>query len=367
MSKHSPLPFITILLIMLLAACIPSAPTPQASHTPLPLAIQADTQSPTMLPSLDWISVYFTNPDSPTAGTFRGGPDNALAQAIKRARMRVDVAIYHLNLWSIRDALLDAHQRGVTVRVVTESDNMDEVEVQQLIDGGIPVLGDRRESLMHNKFVVIDGAEVWTGSMNFTTTGTYHNDNALIRIDSTRLAENYTSEFEEMFIEDHFGDDVVLNTPHPSLNINGVQVETYFSPDDGVANRIDELIASAQDSIRFMAYSFTSDPISKAILGRVNQGVTVSGVFEENQYYSNIGTEFDRLFNAGLDVRLDGNRYNMHHKTIILDDEVVITGSYNFSRNAEEHNDENVLIIHSPQVAAQFFMEFERVYNKGKH
>ena len=92
----------------------------------------------------------------------------------------------------------------------------------------------------------------------------------------------------------------------------------------------------------------------------------MEGVFEESQYYSNTGTEFANLQDAGLDVYLDGNPRNMHHKLFILDEEIVITGSYNFSRSAEEKNDENVLIIHNADVAAQFMAEFDRVITAAR-
>ena len=65
-------------------------------------------------------------------------------------------------------------------------------------------------------------------------------------------------------------------------------------------------------------------------------------------------------------MRLDGNPLNMHHKVIIIDESVVIFGSYNFSRSAEERNDENTLIIHNPELAAQFLAEFERVQAKAQ-
>jgi phosphatidylserine/phosphatidylglycerophosphate/cardiolipin synthase-like enzyme len=342
------------LLVLVLAACI----TPTETQPP-PTTTRDET------PSSEWFTLYFSNPDSPTAGSFRGGPDEALAQAIREARLSVDAAIYHLNLWSIRDALIAAHQSGVKVRVVMESDNMDEVEVQDLVAAGIEVIGDRRESLMHNKFVVIDGSQVWTGSLNFTINGAYYNDNNLVCIRSSRLAQNYTSEFEEMFLRDFFGDNVLDNTPYPSLTIDSSQVETYFSPDDDTAEHIVELVRSAQKEIRFLAYSFTSDEIAEAILERAAAGVQVSGVFEEGQYYSNTGTELDRLADAGLDVRLDGNPRNMHHKVILIDNQIVILGSYNFSRNAEEFNDENTLIIHNGEMAAQVLTEFERVWAKA--
>ena len=348
-----------LLLVFSITACTPSPPAPlppQPSITPTGEAA----------PAGDWYTIYFTDPESPTAGSFRGGPDDALAEAIRAARFSVDVAVYHLNLWSIRDALIAAHNAGVTVRVVAESDNMDEVEIQDLQHAGIEVLGDRRGSLMHNKFVIIDGLEAWIGSMNFTINGAYKNDNNLIRIRSSRLAENYTSEFEEMFGRDMFGNHVIDNTPHPSLTVEGTQIETYFSPDDGTAAHIIAAIRGAEESIYFMAYSFTSDYIAEAMLEQAYDGVTVAGVFEESQYFSNRGTEFDRLLNGGLDIRIDGNPRNMHHKVIIIDGKIVIIGSYNFSASAEERNDENTLIIHNADIAAQYLGEFERVFSAAQ-
>ncbi len=348
----------TLLPIVILSACLPAAPT---THAPLP------TITPTgeHLSTTDWITPYFTDPDSPAAGSYLGGPDEALAAAIDEARFSVDAAIYHLNLWSIRDALIAAHQRGVTVRVVAESDNLDEMEIQALIEAGIPVVSDRRESLMHNKFVVIDGHEVWTGSMNFTVQGAYKNDNNLLEVRSSRLAENYTAEFEEMFSGDFFGDSIVENTPHPSLDIQGTRVDTTFSPDDGTAAKIIALIQDAEESIYFLAFSFTSDDIAAALIEKAEQGLAVAGVFETGQYHANRGTEFDNLRAAGLDVRLDGNPRNMHHKLFIIDEQIIVTGSYNFSRSAEERNDENTLIIYHADLAAQYLSEFQRVFAKA--
>ncbi len=342
--------------ILFLAACTVETITP-LPPVPTPTEIGKSAAQ---------IEVYFSAPDDPNAGSYRGGPDDALAEAIRNAEFSVDAAIYHLNLWSIRDALIAAHNAGVQVRVVAESDNLDEIEIQELQEVGIEVLGDRRESLMHNKFVVIDGLDVWTGSMNFTVNGAYRNDNNLVHIRSTKLAENFTTEFNEMFVQDMFGNDVINRTPNPSLMLDGTQIETYFSPDDGTADQIINAIQNAEVSIHFMAFSFTSDGIAQALIETANNGVLVTGVFEESQYYSNTGTEYDNLLDAGLNVRLDGNDRNMHHKVFIIDGEIVITGSYNFSRSAEERNDENTLIIYSPELASRYVAEFERVFEKAR-
>jgi phosphatidylserine/phosphatidylglycerophosphate/cardiolipin synthase-like enzyme len=130
-----------------------------------------------------------------TANTYEGGPDQYLAEAINGARLSVDVAAYSLNLWSIRDALVHAFQRGVKVRMVMESDNMDGREVQDLKDAGIQIIGDQREGLMHNKFMIIDRSEVWIGSLNYTVSSAYRDNNNLIRIKSVQAAEDYTNKF----------------------------------------------------------------------------------------------------------------------------------------------------------------------------
>jgi phosphatidylserine/phosphatidylglycerophosphate/cardiolipin synthase-like enzyme len=309
-----------------------------------------------------WFELYFTDPTNPLSLQETGGIDVPLADAIDSARISVDVAIYSLSLNSIRDALLRAHDRGVTVRMVMESDNLDRSDPQRLKDAGIPILGDRREGLMHDKFVVIDRSEVWTGSMNFTDSGAYADNNNMIRIRSVKMAENYTKEFEEMFVDDKFGDNIVPETPNPRVTIDGTPIDVYFSPDDGVQASFVELVENAQESIYFMAFSFTSDEIGNAIRARAEDGVVVKGVMEDEQVNSNAGTEFDAFQQANLEVLRDGNDGQMHHKVIILDESIVIFGSYNFSNSAETRNDENLLVIYNADIAAQFVAEFERVF-----
>ncbi len=354
--------FIVILMAFatLLTSCIPSAPDLPA---PVPLTPTLFTPAPGA--SLSWLEIYFTNPAAPHAADYEGGPDEKLAAAIDQARLSVDMAVYSLNLWSIRDALIHAQKRGVVVRMVMESDNMDNLEVQQILDAGIPIIGDQREGLMHNKFVVIDRSEVWTGSMNYTTSGAYQDNNNLINIRSAQMAEDYTAEFNEMFEQNLFGPDGGSETPHPSLTIGGTPVEIYFSPDDGVASHILTLLKGAQKSIYFLAYSFTENDLGDAIRQRAEDGVTVAGVMDDDQINSNLGTEYDAFQQAGLDVRRDGNAGLMHHKVIIIDRSIVITGSYNFSASAEASNDENVVVIQNTDVAAQYLGEFQRIYDQA--
>jgi len=312
-----------------------------------------------------WFEVYFTDPSSPLASQRTGGIDSALVAAIDSAKLSVDVAVYSLSLNSVRNALINAHQRGARVRVVMESDNLERSDPQKIKEAGIPILGDRRQGLMHNKFVVIDNAEVWLGSLNFTDSGAYDDNNNLMRIRSVKMAENYAKEFDEMFLDDKFGPDIVAETPNPLVNIDGTEIQVYFSPDDGAQAYLLNALNAAEESIFFMAFSFTSDEVGAAVLQKAEEGLSVRGVMEEEQVNSNIGTEYDAFKQAGLNIRIDGNDGQMHHKVMVIDERVVVFGSYNFTNSAETRNDENMVILDNADIAAYFVQEFNKVYAEG--
>ena len=307
------------------------------------------------------LEVFFTDPGDPNAARHRGGPDSALAAAMDSARQSIDVAVYHLNLWSIRDALISAHRRGVQVRVVTESDNILGPEIDEIERAGIPVIGDRRETLMHDKFVILDRQEVWTGSMNLTVGSVYDDNNNLIRLWSAPVALEFGRQFDEMFVEDRFGPLSIGDAATGRLPVGATSVEVLFAPEDRVAGRLSELIRGASSSIEFLAYAFTADGLADAMIERAEAGVQLRGVFETDMADA-LGSEYPRFRQAGVDVRKDGNWGLMHHKVLVIDGSTVVTGSYNFTRSAEEGNDETVIILTEPDVAREFQKEFERTY-----
>jgi phosphatidylserine/phosphatidylglycerophosphate/cardiolipin synthase-like enzyme len=340
-----------VLFIFLMVGCTPEVP---GWLEPLPSATTSGYTSPDQI-----ISIYFT---APANDEFRGGPDQFLVEALDQARIGIDAALYDLNLWSVRNALIRAHERGVTVRMVMEADSHDRGEVQELIEAGIPIVFDQTDSLMHNKFFVIDGNEVWTGSMNMTLNGAYRHLNNLIQVRSTRLSENFSIEFEEMFLDGFFGEISLANTTYPDLTIDGIRIETYFSPDDSPAARIMQLILEAEESIDFLYYSFTSDGIADALLFQATQGVRVRGVIDAYQEKAGLGGEYQRMRDFDLEVYLDVHPEKLHHKVIIIDNNIVITGSYNMTRSAEIRNDENILIIHNETIAGKYLGEFDWIY-----
>jgi phosphatidylserine/phosphatidylglycerophosphate/cardiolipin synthase-like enzyme len=149
------------------------------------------------------------------------------------------------------------------------------------------------------------------------------------------------------------------------INIDHVMVETYFSPDDATIERIFSLILEAEKSVDFLYYSFTSDVIADTLILLSEQGIVVRGVLDSYQERTSMGSEFEKMHDHGLDVRLDGHPEKMHHKVIIIDQKIVITGSYNLTYSAENINDENTLIIHNEEMAKAFLQEFEWIYQEG--
>jgi len=320
-------------------------------------------------PSGAWIQVAFTHPDFADAAPHEGGVDALVVADIAAAQKSVDVASFEFDLSSVTRALIEAHQRGVRVRLVLDDGNLGDEGMaratEEMEAAGIPIAYDQREAFMHDKFVVVDGRILWVGSWNLTDNDTYRNNNNLLRIELPQLAENYTREFEEMFVDRSFGPNSAADTPFPLLQVSdGSSVENHFAPEEDVRSAIVTRLRSAREEILFMAFSFTDDEIARVLLEMAREGVTVRGVFEKRQE-----SEYSRysiLRQAGLDVRLDGNPRTMHHKVFVIDGQVVVTGSYNFTRNAAEDNDENVLIVDDSGLAGAYQQEFDRVYQAAE-
>lgn len=293
-------------------------------------------------------------------------PDKIFFKLINEARSSVDLAIFDIEDHSAAEALIAAKNRGVRVRIVTDSDNIREPGNPRAHRGiltamrkaGIPIKHDQRNAFMHNKFAIIDGQTVITGSLNLTPYSLYRDNNNSLRIHSKQLAANYQAEFDRLFSKELFGPNP-HEIPYPVVNVDGATIQTYFSPRGGTKQAILETLSKARKQIRLMAFSVTDDDIQQLLVRKQREGVQVEGIFDGcmiSQY-----SIYQDLLTKNIPVMIDGNQALLHSKVFIIDGQVTITGSYNFSKNAEERNNENTLIIRSPKVAAHYNEEFERL------
>ena len=186
------------------------------------------------------------------------------------------MADYDFDLENVANALAKAAGRGVRVRMVTDTDTLTKRRPARSQKAfGIPSNGQakipivdrsrrQRPAIMHDKFVVVDGAAVWTGSWNFTDGDTYHLNNNAIKIVSRELAQNYTAEFEKMFVQRKFGPNKPAGAAPERWTIHGVPDRELLRR-RGWRRRPRSSTSSTQakQSIHFLAFSFTNDAIGR--------------------------------------------------------------------------------------------------------
>jgi phosphatidylserine/phosphatidylglycerophosphate/cardiolipin synthase-like enzyme len=218
---------------------------------------------------------------------------------------------------------------------------------------------------MHHKFAVVDGAFVWTGSYNLTPNGARK---------TTTTPSRYTPRSWRRYSRRIHGDAPRRRFRQQegvwrlrrvrqkiSRKIGNTDINAYFSPDDNIERIILKRLAKAERSVRFMAFSFTSDPLGEEMVRLHKKGVDVRGVMEKTGTNGK-DSEYVKMTIEGIPVKIISGIGRMHHKVMIIDDSVVITGSFNFSRGANARNDENILIIRNEEIARAYSSEFTRLY-----
>jgi phosphatidylserine/phosphatidylglycerophosphate/cardiolipin synthase-like enzyme len=311
--------------------------------------------------------VYFTAPTgSRDPRTYTNGIDSNLALRLATVTRTLDIAAFELNSPVLTQAILDARRRGVTVRIITDDEHGTEDEdttLGQLTNAGVRVIDDQRSALMHNKFMILDGVEVWAGSWNYTINDTYRNNNSAVVLRDATIAALYQAEFNEMFEQRRHGP----RSPSQAiqtLTVDGTRVTVYFAPEDAVVPAIIAALQRARRSIRFMAFSFTIDEIANVMAEKKAAGLTVQGIFESTGSEQE-ASELPLMFCNGIDVRQDGTSFFLHHKVMIIDNNTVIVGSFNFSANATNSNDENMLIIQDSDLGRLYRDEFNRRWSEA--
>lgn len=286
------------------------------------------------------------------------GIDTTVITFINGALSKLDVAIFQMGHTGIRDALINAKNRGVAVRVVTEASNWG-ADMNSLVAAGIPVVkdtdGGAGSGLMHNKFAIRDGNAVLTGSYNWTLTQATNDKNSLIILtNASALASIFTTEFNKMFVNKAFGTQKTETTTK-SAYVDGYLVEAHFSPKGNVTAKITTQIYNCNSTFIFNMFTFTDSGIATALKHKKAQGKNVKGSFDRWQADSSFSQD-ESLAAGGVLVRRDTYTGLLHDKTAAIDrgttsDPVGIIGSFNWTVSANDTNDENLLIIHNPTVA----------------
>ncbi len=312
------------------------------------------------------IKIYFTDPPY-SSGNIEKELKNFIDSA---SNTEIYAAFYRIDLTTITYALNSALNRSCTVYVICD-DPQDKDSLYWQLNVSSKTLGNK-SGLMHNKFCVLRDSAVWTGSWNPTDNDTTKNNNNAMVIYSSGLAKIYETEFLEMW-QGRFGSDKTKTENNgKEIDLEGIKIKVYFSPyslPQETNQALKTILEGTEKSVYFALYSFTEDTLGDSLIELVNKGKKVYGIFDLEQVGSDgIYSEYDKLRSAGTQITIDGNQYKMHHKFAVIDPFLssakLFTGSFNWSVNANTKNDENVLIIYSPEIAEIYYREFLKLWRQ---
>ncbi len=329
-----------------------------------------------------------------------GAPDDlekVIVDFIDQSEYTLDIAVQELDNPRIAAAIDRAARRKrpgtntfMRVRFVTEGDYLKEehpveppdkevsLDVNRkhfvnLLRGAVDAKIDFNPKIFHHKFIIRDRGEareaVLTGSTNFTTTGTHRNLNHAVIFQDIGVAAAYQSEFDQLR-DGIFGErsPKLTSTDPLTLSVGGAAVQIIFSPDNNPELRIVNEILKAQSSAYFMMFTFAkSTTIDDAMITKLQGGnFDLVGVLDGGQSAQK-WSPHQALISAGARLRRETlpNNGKLHHKLIVLDDETVIGGSFNFTGPANQYNDENLFLVRDPDVAAFFKAEVKRVFESN--
>jgi phosphatidylserine/phosphatidylglycerophosphate/cardiolipin synthase-like enzyme len=330
-----------------------------------------------------------------------------LAEFIAGATQTLDIAVYDMRLSEalkeiLAEALRERAKAGVAIRIAYDADKP---ETPLLSQGQDPAPGGTGQfvqslgypwrriggmKLMHHKYIVRDAdsprASVWTGSTNWTTDSWTLQENNIVQLFSPEVAGYYASDFEQLWVKSNIGNSGSFDTRTVHLTYQGepARVRLLFSPGRGPAidYEVAHRVAQARERVRICSMLLNSSALVSALNDLLSTDqAPVSGIYDHTQMagvlyqwqsvrhnqwkisaVENIVEEADLTGKNSRPYAPDTPHDFMHNKVLVVDD-TVITGSYNFSHSAEL-NAENILMIESRALADQYSTYIDHLLKK---
>jgi phosphatidylserine/phosphatidylglycerophosphate/cardiolipin synthase-like enzyme len=310
--------------------------------------------------------------------TVLGGPDDldaVIREFIAGATDTLLIAVQEIDSRAVAEAILAAKARKVSVQIILEGDYLVEdppiadpwsltgdnennrVIHSALLRAGVDLVTDLNPKIFHQKFIVRDPgaptAAVLTGSTNFTLTdtGTNANGNNLNHVLILRgqtATGLYVREFERLR-SGTFGELRERREPRPrEFRLGGIRVKPIFAPHQGPEMEIMKQMLKAEHRVDFAMFTFAqSSGIDDTMFWLLKAGIPVRGVLDRGQgsqaWAATIPLK-DR--GAKLFENTPGNGVRkVHHKLMVIDEQLVIVGSFNYTAPAATLNDENIVVL----------------------
>jgi len=303
----------------------------------------------------------------------QGGADSLLKPIVDfinsaKRRQNLMIAVQEIDNQDIAEAIIRARLKGVNVDLVIEQSYLLGKKKPGDLAGALSTGGaheinrtlfsailrstadikvDFNPNIFHQKFMVL-GNRVLTGSTNFTTTGVTKNLNHVLVIDDAEVANAYKKEYSEIR-QGRFGRQSIDRDEKPrEATVSSLRVKPLFAPDHAPEMEIMKQILKAKERIDFAAFTFAqSSGIDDALIAAHDRNVQVRGVLDSRQANQKWAAK-KTLVDAGVEIKVAGGKGSLgkvHHKLMVIDDQVSIFGSFNYTKPANRSNDENIIIV----------------------
>ncbi len=322
---------------------------------------------------------------------------NVVIDEVKRAKEEIYIAMYSFNMTEIRDVLLEAEDRGVKILLIANKSRMPEFQ-EFFKDAGddfdivyLPMFKEPDDNYnMHHKFMVVDpnlkSAVLLTGSWNWSYLQEDLDPNLLMKIGNKEIINSYMDEVERLkrgnFGYGKFRDLLYIPWAKVIEYSSGEKVEIWFSPgrrENSMQTRIVNLIKESDKSVNIGLTIFDSHTIAKNLLDKAKEGVKVRIIVNAASLAGSdsmipwLRTKIDEyglknfeIYEGGTLPTEETPEYSIfHHNYLIIDDEIVLTGTANWTYGGFFFNDENILVFYSEKIADDFNWRFEKYLEHG--
>lgn len=350
-------------------------------------------------PGVDNLSVFFLAQGEQSADAVMA----RLTTFIRAAKQTLDLAVYDMRFGDplrtqLASALRERADAGVQIRFCYDGDKPPQPNVAAGQDPAPPGTGGFVQSLgypwrriagmklMHSKFILRDRQSIWTGSANLTDDAFTLMENNILKIDSSDLANYYAQDFEQIWEKENFDNTGEIQTvPVPlTFSSQSAEARVMFSPGCGleIDSEIAKRVRAAQRRVRICSLLINSGTLIAELGNLLREGrVAVDGIYDRTQMAQvyvqwqevpqnrwKIAALKDIIARAGLIGKnstpyTPAGRHNFMHNKVLVIDDTVITGSYNFSRSAQ-FNSENILFIESAPLADAYSAYIDHLKQK---
>ena len=261
-----------------------------------------------------------------------------IKEAMKQAKESIMLMIFSLTDNELIDMLRKKSEEGVEVHII--QDAIATPDIAWKLGPKVKIHKRRDKGLMHQKLLVIDHKQVWLGSTNFTRESLQLHANLLVGILSPELSYSIEKKAADIFANKR------IKTP--IIKIEGKEnIDFYFLPDQPEAlDHLIKTINTAKKTVKVAMYTFTHPLLAQALVDAHKRGVDVDVVIDSDSAKQTSKKVFVQLKREGVPVSISARTGLLHYKLMIVDDEMLVAGSANWTKAAFTSNDDNISFIY---------------------